>query len=314
MNVGTWVRENSQDTILSYVVELTKDDARWLLEHNRLDNRDMWQPKLVRLRDEFIELMNKGEWKLTHQALCFDASDRLLDGQNRLQSFLDSNCETMTFLVFIEWEEDIFGALDSGATRTVAEHLHLDNTTSQYVQYIARLAQGTLRKKPRVTDAKPVYEAVKSTIEEFEKLGVPRREGISRLSVRGMVLLRYHFASPELRLHIANQWRILHTDFVDHKPDRSIRDLKSGLEAVNKIKSNQDVDELRAAMAWMAFDPENQKKGIPKRNPGKGKGKALFSEHRMEFMVLAMRLAGKQSIIRRKRPQAVITQDLSIAR
>lgn len=53
MNVGTWVRENSQDTILSYVVELTKDDARWLLEHNRLDNRDMWQPKLVRLRDEF---------------------------------------------------------------------------------------------------------------------------------------------------------------------------------------------------------------------------------------------------------------------
>lgn len=71
---------------------------------------------------EFIEIWNRGEWKVTHQGIAFSTSGRLLDGQHRLSfvAALPDGTE-VPLNVTTDAEEESFQVIDGGIKRTTAD-------------------------------------------------------------------------------------------------------------------------------------------------------------------------------------------------
>lgn len=64
--------------------------------------------------------MQSGRWKLTHEAIAFDKSDRLIDGQHRLLAVKMSGV-TVKMPVSRQCDADTFSVIGDGARRTAAD-------------------------------------------------------------------------------------------------------------------------------------------------------------------------------------------------
>lgn len=83
----------------------------------------------------YVRDMKAGKWQLTGETIKFDDEGRLIDGQNRLLAVVEANVP-VEFDVVYDVLPEAFAVIDSGASRTTADSLHL--TTS--ITSIARWA------------------------------------------------------------------------------------------------------------------------------------------------------------------------------
>jgi hypothetical protein len=65
---------------------VTPSQAEKWLAKNHPRNRNI----SLRLVDAFTADMLAGEWRLTHQGICFDGEGQLIDGQHRLTAVVKS--------------------------------------------------------------------------------------------------------------------------------------------------------------------------------------------------------------------------------
>ncbi|MBO0840934.1 MAG: hypothetical protein J2O49_08965 [Sciscionella sp.] len=105
----------------SKVQQITPDKAqRWLDEANT-HNRPLSAGQ-VRL---FADAMLRGDWKVTHQGIGFDADGTLIDGQHRLAAVVEAGIP-VEMTVITDAPTDTFDVLDTGRRRGAADALAIE--------------------------------------------------------------------------------------------------------------------------------------------------------------------------------------------
>lgn len=79
--------------------------------------------------DKFATAMQRGQWRLTHQAIAIDEHGILIDGQHRMQAVVRSDT-TQEFLVAYAADPDSFDVIDTGAARKAADTLQIAGYTN----------------------------------------------------------------------------------------------------------------------------------------------------------------------------------------
>lgn len=101
------------------VVMMTPDAALRLLE-NAAENRNI-NPDRVAAYKQMIE---RGEWRVTHQGICVGKDGKLYDGQHRLWAIATSGL-TVPINVTEGVEADAREAIDKGRSRSVSDELKM---------------------------------------------------------------------------------------------------------------------------------------------------------------------------------------------
>lgn len=101
------------------VVQMSPKMATDLLRKN-VKNRILNRHKV----NEFISVISKGEWKLTHQGICFSITDKLIDGQHRLTAIAEGKT-SVPIMVVKGLPEDIMTVIDRGKVRSVGDSFAL---------------------------------------------------------------------------------------------------------------------------------------------------------------------------------------------
>lgn len=97
------------------VENITPDQAKEYLKCNNI-NRPVVQTAV----DKYANLMERGDWKLNGEALCFTEGGALVNGQHRLLAIIKSG-KTIPMLVVRGCEDGSFLTYDQGRSRTAAD-------------------------------------------------------------------------------------------------------------------------------------------------------------------------------------------------
>src|SRR6185369_9847998 len=97
------------------VIEVTPEMAEKWLERNHPSNRPISWGAV----EAFAKDMRSGAWRLTHQAVCFDAEGYLIDGQHRLHAVKQAEVP-VRLLVMKNAEGSFHDPIDRGRPRSVA--------------------------------------------------------------------------------------------------------------------------------------------------------------------------------------------------
>lgn len=122
------------------VMQVTPGIAEYWLGKNHV-NRNARD----RVIDRFVNDMKNGKWQITGEAIKFDRTGRLIDGQHRLKAVVKSGCTVPMFVVRGLSEETQI-VLDSGAARTAADNLHMIGVRN------ANLVASIARRRISLTD------------------------------------------------------------------------------------------------------------------------------------------------------------------
>jgi hypothetical protein len=115
------------------VVLVTPAMARqWLLRNT--SNRPLRRLTV----DGFKGAWSRGEWRLTHQGIAFGKDKVLKDGQHRL-TFISElpDDAAVPLMVTHDVDDDVFGVLDRGITRSVADELAIDTSLAAIGGFLA---------------------------------------------------------------------------------------------------------------------------------------------------------------------------------
>lgn len=94
---------------------ITPEVAKSYLQHNH-KNRPLNQARI----NYYADQMGKGAWKLNGEAICFDVSGNLVNGQHRLEAIVKANVP-VEMLVCRNVDEGSFRTYDSGANRSAGD-------------------------------------------------------------------------------------------------------------------------------------------------------------------------------------------------
>ncbi|TNC26474.1 hypothetical protein [Amycolatopsis alkalitolerans] len=109
------------------IQKITPKKAEEMLAANTA-NRPLSRP-LVR---SFAEAMRRGDWRVTHQGIAFDANGVLVDGQHRLAAIIEADLP-VELTVFTDVPPDTFDVLDTGRKRNAADALAIEGETNSHM-------------------------------------------------------------------------------------------------------------------------------------------------------------------------------------
>lgn len=109
---------------------------RWLEK-----NSDQQRPVSWSRVEAFAADMRNGEWKLTHQAIAFDADNTLIDGQHRLQAVVMSG-KSVRMVVATNPEADFSDPIDRGTPRSINQILGMSSRRQAALNTLRMLEQG----------------------------------------------------------------------------------------------------------------------------------------------------------------------------
>ena len=98
--------------------------AEWLAKHN-IKNRRLRKRHVSMLASD----MSAGRWRMTHEAIGFDESGRLIDGQHRLSAVVESG-KPQEFLVVRKLPEGTQLFVDNGCRRSLADAATFEGSLS----------------------------------------------------------------------------------------------------------------------------------------------------------------------------------------
>jgi hypothetical protein len=235
--------------IHGFAVEVTPDLARQWLRTNE-GNRPLRRNHVGTLS----AAMNAGHWKLTHQGIAFSEHGRLIDGQHRLEAIIASG-KPADLVVYIDLDDDMFGALDRGIRRNHADDLRKDRRLVDPCSWIARMLHGADTVPPNtheVADILDLYQKEAATVHET----IPGRgKGRTPAGFKAALMVRLHDATSHQRTLLLTQARALYTldlTALDDTAQALYRRL------ANLRGSGGGVLEEHGAIAWIGFNPRER--------------------------------------------------------
>lgn len=145
---------------------ITPKDAEYILQRNE-GNRKLRKQTMKK----YASIMEAGNWIVTPEAIVISKTGRLLNGQHRLSAVVDCG-RPVDFLVAENVSDDVFHAIDRGATRTVADALRVDKKTTEVARLAAHIAYGThpaMVSDDQVKSFIPIFDEVHETLRGVSK-------------------------------------------------------------------------------------------------------------------------------------------------
>ena len=99
-------------------------------------NRKITQRRI----DAMAAAIQRGEWRLTGEAIKLDAEGRVRDGQNRLHAIVQAGMP-VTSVVACGVDEDAFDVMGTGRSRNAADVLHIHGYPSLNAQQAEEFAE-----------------------------------------------------------------------------------------------------------------------------------------------------------------------------
>jgi hypothetical protein len=248
---ATLLESIASEVLTGYVVQVTPDLARSWLAANT-GNR---YKRVNHIRSLAAD-MTAGRWRVTHQGIAFSSKGRLIDGQHRLEAILASGFPVW-LTVFTGLDDDMFGALDRGARRSVRDELGKDARAVDPMSFLVSLVHARDRNiAPQdVADMLAVYEADVTAIIDASGTAAKTR---SAAPIRAALAVRLHKARPADRSLLLRQWRA----FVTLQPgdmDATSGALLRRLDSLGDYAGRGvSVSAERGAVAWVAWNPRSR--------------------------------------------------------
>jgi hypothetical protein len=154
----------SGSPISADVLDVSPDDAAKWLERNHPSNRSISWGAV----ESFANDMRAGAWRLTHQAVCFDADGYLIDGQHRLHAVKQAGV-TVKLLVIRNQEGSFHDPIDRGRPRSVATIMGVAHREVSALNVLRMCEAGY-----------PIHSPM--TLHEAELVAVRHQEHIQELS------------------------------------------------------------------------------------------------------------------------------------
>jgi len=157
----------------------------------------------------YANLLESGEFMLTHQAMAFTGTPwnpvRLLDGQTRLTAVIQTGISMMQW-VFWGCDEKTFAVLDNGKQRTFSDHHGWEKDKISFVNVLHWMSSGMSCSKITKTEADNIWEAYGHQFERLMDECASNRKKISCAAVRAGVCIAMK-QNPSLEDEIAGFYR-----------------------------------------------------------------------------------------------------------
>lgn len=138
----------SEQTLESAVMDVTPARAEKWLKKNHPENRPIAWSRV----ESFVNDMVSGNWRLTHQGICFDGDGWLIDGQHRLHAIVKSGM-TVRLCVATNRGAQFHDPIDRGGPRSVAVVTGIHPRVTSALALLHRMEQGTINDTTPVTVA-----------------------------------------------------------------------------------------------------------------------------------------------------------------
>lgn len=237
------------------LTEITPEVAAEMLLHNE-GNRRKSRTDIANLAKD----MSDGHFRLTHQAIAFDRSGNLIDGQHRLEAVVKSG---VTVWMYVARYRELTTAkalpVDIGRKRTAAQILQEDSRAVQIVSTAWRVTHTSSAK----TIERHVLAATIETHSELIADLIQRCKANTKktpVAVRAGMFLRLVYAArqgskQEYRHALQQISKYVSSDYGE---------MVSAVQSLNRQRDNDSWDGQssdpcmqqceRAARAWLAFD------------------------------------------------------------
>lgn len=160
-----------KEPLKAEIVQVTPAIAREWLKKNH-DNRPVTKSHVRLLASQ----MESGEWKMTGEAIQFSDTDRLIDGQHRLEAIVQSGA-TIPMLVVHGVPDESQPAIDTGKTRSAGDVLSMNNIPNHTIT--AAMIKNFLRYKSDITSYggdKKLYHTNQKVLSTYNEDATKYRE------------------------------------------------------------------------------------------------------------------------------------------
>lgn len=123
-------------TIETVTPEIAANWLRLNVGHNR-----KLQPGRVKI---LADMMARGEWKLSHQAVAFNRDGQLCDGQHRISAVVASGV-AVKMSITRGVENDAYKVMDQGWSRSLSDATGADRRIANAASYAIRICKGSRR-------------------------------------------------------------------------------------------------------------------------------------------------------------------------
>lgn len=224
----------------THVMDITPAQAAEFLKLNS-SNRPV-RPSWVR---QLVAIIERDEWKLTHQGIAITADNSLLDGQHRLKAIVTAG-KTVKMNVSFDCDPASFRVLDSGVRRTISDHLAVPAAVVSLARMLWALPRRVEKGPPTSAQVDAVLGWARDLIDEVINAGSGRSK---RTSAPIQLAVCVHLMAGHQVIPAFIAFRGLDFDAMPAAVKVLTKQLIDG-----KTSARQDPWEL-AARAWRAFDP-----------------------------------------------------------
>lgn len=163
---------NGKEEMSVDVMEINKKTAEQWLKKNHDANRVISPGTVASLAQD----MRSGNWKVTHQGICFDGEGRLIDGQHRLQAVVESGV-TVKMLVCRNQNAELMDPIDRTRVRSIGMIVGIRNQWVSACKMLKFLEAGSIANRTNrqtVSETLEVYNHHEAMFQKTE--GHPRKQ------------------------------------------------------------------------------------------------------------------------------------------
>lgn len=248
---ATFLSELAYEQITGYVVEVTPELARQWLECNDHNRR----LRVLHVAGLAVDIRER-RWRTTHQGIAFSKDGRLIDGQHRLGAIIEAKMPAF-LTVFIDLDDDMFGALDRGARRTVADELLEDRRAVDPCNWLVDLLKAGSRVAPTPSEVRTVLDIYRPEVAAIAEAAGSTAKGRTSAPVKGALMVRLKDATGVQRKLQLDQWKaFVNLDVTEM--DLTTGALLKRLENVSGSGGGKTTRDERGVVAWIGFNPRSR--------------------------------------------------------
>ena len=232
--------------MLITTVQMTPEMAEMFLAKNT-NNRPVRKYRI----NEFIDIINSGEWKLTHQGIGVDVNGVLLDGQHRLEAIKRAG-KTVPVMLVEELPPSSRMAIDTHAKRSFSDILGTKKELLNPVVFLARVWKSQSNVRPPLVNEifdvfGPYVERLQSTVD------LHGQRVLGTVPIRAAAVLRMATGNED---YVVNLYRNMVEVKQEELPTVARSFLKQMMQSYGPyaLGNKQRVDLVRA---WIVFGPDN---------------------------------------------------------
>jgi hypothetical protein len=225
---------------------ITPELAEAYLRLNDPKNRNM---RSAALKD-YCAAMKDGSWQVTHQAIAFDASGMLIDGQHRLKAVIMSGAQQQMYVARYDSEQSAMNlSIDRNARRSFTDILKGDREIVELASFMYSVV--IYGATPTIKQVEYAVDAIQDQARKLIGTCSTKVRTRGSVCVRGAVLTQM-MLNPHQSDAIANNYRA----FVLLDFDNCCASAKAFLKTLDNLSVKHGSDRMQVlCRALKAFDP-----------------------------------------------------------